>query len=325
MRSFIFPGQGSQSVGMGLEEYRERGTVRDIFDRANDVLGYRLTDVMFEGPDDDLTATQNAQPALFVHAYALYQLLDEPRPGIVAGHSLGEYTALAVAGALSFDEALRLVRRRAEAMGAAGQEREGTMGAVIGLEDEKVEEICSRVGAETGETVVPANFNADGQVVISGTVPGVTAALEGAKAEGARMARQINVSGAFHSPLMSTAADALSEALASATIVDPSIPVCMNVTAEPTTDADEIRRLLLEQLTSPVRWTGSIRRMIAEGVTEFVEVGPGVVLSKLVGRIDRSVEATSVGSLAAVTAFNEKGSDDDTTDNQPQNPEEKKG
>ena len=303
MRAFIFPGQGSQSVGMGLEAYRERGTIRDILDRANDVLGYRLTDIMFEGPTDELTATENAQPALFVHSYALYQLLEAPEAAMVAGHSLGEYTALAVAGALSFDEGLRLVRARAEAMAAAGREQAGTMGAVIGLEDERVAAICSEVAAG-GDVVVPANYNADGQVGISGSVPGVQAALVAAKEAGARMAREINVSGAFHSPLMATAADALAEALGAAVIENATIPVTMNVSTEPTTDGEVIRTRLLEQLTSPVRWTGSIRRMIADGATTFVEVGPGVVLTKLVGRIDRTPTSIAIGNLEQVATFN---------------------
>lgn len=303
MRVFLFPGQGSQSVGMGLEEYREIGAVRDIFDRANGVLGYRLSDVMFEGPAEKLTATEHAQPALFVHSYALYQLLEKPEPAMAAGHSLGEYTALAVAQAIPFDDALRLVDARARAMGAAGQEMPGTMGAVIGLEDEVVNTICSALSAE-GTVVVPANYNSEGQIVISGSVEGVTRALALAKEAGAKLAREINVSGAFHSPLMESAAANLAEALNDAPIQDAAFPVWMNAAARPVTEGEEIRELLLKQLTSPVRWTETIQGMIAAGGTEFVEVGAGNVLRKLVGRISREVSASGVSSAANAESFN---------------------
>lgn len=303
MRAFIFPGQGSQTVGMGLEEYRERGRVRDIFDRANGVLGYRLSDVMFEGPVEKLTATEHAQPALFVHALALYDMLEKPAPAMAAGHSLGEYAALTAAGAIPFDDALRLVDARARAMAEAGRERPGTMGAVIGLDDEVVAELCAKI-SESGALAVPANYNSEGQVVISGSVDGVARALDAAKEAGARMAKELNVSGAFHSPLMEGAAEKLSAALEEAPISDARFPVVMNATAEPVTDGGEIRRLLLAQLTSPVLWTGSIRRMIADGADEFFEVGAGNVLQKLVGRISREVTTAGITTMHDVDRFN---------------------
>ncbi len=303
MRAFLFPGQGSQFVGMGLDAYRESGTIRDIFDRANDVLGYRLTEVMFDGPEEELRATQNAQPALFLHAYALYQSIEEPKPGMMAGHSLGEYTALAVAGALRFDDALMLVKLRAEAMADAGAARPGTMGAVIGLDDGVLVEICRQVSDE-GDTVVPANFNSEGQVVISGTPEGVTRAMAAAKEAGARMVTELNVSGAFHSPLMKPAEEKLAEALSEAPIRDADVPVYMNVSARPVTDADAIRQGLLKQLTAPVLWTQTIKTMIADGAVEFIEVGPGNVLQKLVGRISREAKASGLGKLEQINEFN---------------------
>ena len=303
MKAFLFPGQGSQYVGMGLDAYRERGTVRDIFDRANDVLGYKLTDIMFEGPEEELRATENAQPALFLHAYAIYQLLENPQPSMAAGHSLGEYTALAVAGSLAFDDALRLVRMRAEAMAAAGAAQKGTMGAIIGLEDDTVQELCAGI-AEGGHVVVPANFNSDGQIVVSGTPEGVAAAMTAAKEAGARMAKELSVSGAFHSPLMKPAEDQLAAALNEAPIQNAEFPVYMNVTAQPVSDADTIRELLLRQLTAPVQWTATIRNMIAGGATEFVEAGPGNVLQKLVSRISRDVSSTGLEKLEQIHTFN---------------------
>ena len=304
MRAFIFPGQGSQSVGMGLEEYRERGRVRDIFDRANGVLGYRLSDVMFEGPVEKLTATEHAQPALFVHSLALYDMLENPEPAMAAGHSLGEYSALTAAGAIPFDDALRLVDARGRAMAEVGSEHPGTMGAIIGLDDDVVAEICARI-SEGDRIVVPANYNSDGQVVVSGTVEGVRGVLEEAKGAGARMAREINVSGAFHSPLMEPAAERFAEALAEAPIRDARFPVYMNAVARPVTDAGEIRELLLKQLTSPVLWTQSINRMITDGATDFIEVGAGTVLQKLVSRISRNVTSSGIAGMEDVDRFNQ--------------------
>lgn len=303
MRAFLFPGQGSQYVGMGLDAYREHGGVRDIFDRANHVLGYRLTEIMFEGLEETLRNTQHAQPALFLHAYALYQLLRNPQAAMAAGHSLGEYTALAVAGALTFDDAIRLVQIRAEAMAEAGGAQPGTMGAVIGLDDDAVRGLCAEITA-AGNLVVPANYNSEGQLVVSGTPEGVAAAMVRAKEAGARMAKELNVSGAFHSPLMEPAAEKLAQGLNEAPIRNAEFPVYMNVSAAPVTDAGEIREGLLKQLTAPVLWTDTIRNMAAAGATEFIEVGPGTVLQKLAGRIARDVTAFGLEKPEQINRFN---------------------
>ena len=288
---------------MGLDAYHEQEAVRDIFNRANDVLGYHLTEIMFDGSEDDLRATENAQPALFLHAYALYQTIENPRPAMAAGHSLGEYTALAVAKALRFDDALELVRLRAEAMAAAGAAEPGTMGAIIGLDDDVVREICQTI-SQNDHLVVPANFNSDGQVVVSGTPWGVASAIEAAKEAGARMATELNVSGAFHSPLMRPAEEKLAQALSEAPIEEAEFPVYMNVSASSVTDAGTLREGLLKQLTAPVLWAETIRKMIADGATEFIEVGPGNVLQKLAKRISREVPASGLGKIEQIQTFN---------------------
>ncbi|HVZ38346.1 MAG TPA: ACP S-malonyltransferase [Candidatus Kapabacteria bacterium] len=306
MRAFVFPGQGSQFVGMGREAYIDNNIVRDIFDRANDVLGYELTGIMFEGPDEELRQTENAQPAIFVHSYALFQLLGSPQPAMAAGHSLGEYTALTVANALAFDEALRLVQIRAGAMREAGRQAQGTMAAVIGLDDETIGRICRQVYEEVG-VVQSANFNSPGQVVVSGTPDAVAETMRRAKEAGARMVKQLNVSGAFHSPLMEPARQKLAEALSDAPIRDADFPVYVNVSGEPVTAAGAIRESLLKQLTAPVQWTKTIERMAADGASEFIEVGPGNVLQGLVKRIAPDTTQRGVADLAMVAAFNEPG------------------
>ncbi len=304
MRAFLFPGQGSQFVGMGRDAYIENNVVRDIIDRANDVLGYELSGIMFEGPDDELRQTRNAQPAIFVHSYALYQLLNGPAPAMAAGHSLGEYTALTVANALTFDDALRLVQIRANAMQEAGTLAEGTMAAIIGLEDDVVGQICDAVSNETG-IVQSANFNSPGQVVVSGTPDAVAETMKRAKDAGARMAKQLNVSGAFHSPLMEPARQKLAEALSAAPIENADFPVYANVGGEPLVEAEAIRESLLRQLTAPVQWTRTIQNMAAGGASEFIEVGPGNVLQGLAKRIAAAVPARGIADLAAVAAFNQ--------------------
>ncbi len=305
MRAFLFPGQGSQFVGMGRDAYlgNGNGILRDIFNRANDVLKCDLTGVMFEGPEDELRQTRNAQPAIFLHSYALYQLLDEPRPSMAAGHSLGEYTALTVANALTFDDALRLVQIRAEAMQEAGRATAGTMAAIIGLEDDAVGGICRAVWDEIG-VVQSANFNSPGQVVVSGTPEAVAEVMKRAKESGARMAKELNVSGAFHSPLMAPAGARLAEALKGTPIRNADFPVYVNITGEPVTSAEAIRESLLEQLTAPVQWTRTIQRMAADGAAEFIEVGPGTVLQGLVKRITPQAKGSGIGDLAGVETFN---------------------
>ncbi|MCE7933260.1 MAG: [acyl-carrier-protein] S-malonyltransferase [Chlorobi bacterium CHB2] len=303
MRSFLFPGQGSQYVGMGRQTYINNGIARDICDRADDVLGFQLTGIMFEGPDDELRQTRNAQPAIFLHSYALYQLLDTPQPDMVAGHSLGEYTALAVANALTFDDALRLVQLRGAAMQEAGQQQPGTMAAIIGLDDEKVAAICTEVWQEIG-VVQPANFNSPGQLVVSGTPEAVAETMKRAKEAGAKLAKQLNVSGAFHSPLMEPARQRLAQALETTPIRDAEIPVYVNVSAQAITLADDIRAALLAQLTAPVRWTESVQNMGAFGATRFVEVGPGTVLQGLVKRILPGSNVTSIEHQGQIDEFN---------------------
>jgi [acyl-carrier-protein] S-malonyltransferase len=303
MRAFLFPGQGSQFVGMGQEAYIANGAVRDIFDRANDVLGYRLSITMFEGPEEELRQTLNAQPAIFLHSYALYQLLADPKPAMAAGHSLGEYTALAVANALTFDDALKLVQLRAQAMWDAGVATPGTMAAIIGMEDAAIGAICDAVNREVG-VVQSANFNSPGQVVISGSPEAVEETMKRAKEAGARMAKQLNVSGAFHSPLMEPARERLAAALAEAPIQDAEFPVYVNVSAAPVTAAADIRDSLLQQLTAPVQWTRTIERMVADGATELIEVGPGNVLQGLAKRIATGVEIRGIDSPEKVEELN---------------------
>jgi len=307
MQAFLFPGQGSQFVGMAREAYINNGSVRDIMDRANDVLGFELTGVMFEGPEEELRQTENAQLAIFLHSYALFQQLRDPNPTMAAGHSLGEYTALTIANALTFDDALHLVRLRGESMRDAGAKIRGTMAAIIGLDDDDVSTLCREVSI--GDAIVQgANYNAPGQVVISGVPEGVEAAMRLARERGARMAKELNVSGAFHSPLMEPARERLADALRMAPINNAEFPVYANVSACPVVTADAIRQSLLEQLTAPVLWKETIERMVVDGAREFVEVGPGNVLQGLIRRIDGTVTARSLSDLAGVDLFNDENS-----------------
>lgn len=284
-KSFIFPGQGSQFIGMGKDLYENHEVARDLFERANELLGFRITDVMFGGTDEDLRATRVTQPTVFLHSVAAFMVNTVEQPAMVAGHSLGEFSALVACGALAFEDALLLVRARAEAMQRACELQPGTMAAVIALPDEKVEEVCAGID----DIVVAANFNCPGQVVISGSVSGIDAAVPLLKEAGAKRALKLSVGGAFHSPLMQPAAEDLGKAIEATTFHKPICPIYQNVCATPQTDPEVIRKNLLAQLTSPVRWTQSVNQMIADGATEFYEFGPGDVLKNLIRKINPEV------------------------------------
>ena len=279
--AYIFPGQGSQFPGMAKELYT---THKDLMERANDILGFRITDIMFNGTPEDLKATRVTQPAIYIHS-VLLALDRERKPDMVAGHSLGEFSALAAAGAVSFEDGLKLVSIRAQAMQKCCEKQPGAMAAVIGLPDETIEEICAGI-----EGVVPANYNSPGQVVISGEEAAVDQACEALKAAGARRALKLPVSGAFHSPLMEPAREELAKAIEATPFREPCCPIYQNVTAAPTTDPARIKAYLLKQLTSPVKWTASVQQMLQDGATHFVELGPGAVLQGLVKRIAGEAE-----------------------------------
>jgi [acyl-carrier-protein] S-malonyltransferase len=277
---------------MGRDLFESRPKAKEIFERADEILGVNLSGICFEGPDDELKQTKNTQPAIFVHSMAIASMLGNGKAAMAAGHSLGEYSALVYARALSFEDALRLVRLRGELMQKAGQERPGTMAAVVGLSPARVEELCAQ--AETVGIVRPANFNSPGQIVISGSLQGVRKAVQLAKEAGAKLAKELPVSGAFHSPLMEPAREGLKAALERVTIEDAQIPVYANVTARPVTRAGDIRQLLFDQLTSPVRWEETVTNMVADGAARFVEVGPGKVLQNLVRRIAPAVQTAGM-------------------------------
>ncbi len=298
--AFVFPGQGSQYVGMGKDLYEHSSEARGIFEEADRIVGFALSTVCFEGPDEELQQTKNTQPAIFLHSVVLSTLYKGRRAAMVAGHSLGEYSALVYAHALSFEDGLKLVRLRGELMQRAGVEQPGTMAAVIGLEPDVVGEVCCKAWSDG--VVQAANYNSPGQIVISGSIPGVKKAMELAKERGAKMVKELQVSGAFHSPLMESAREGLKAALEKAEIRDAAIPVYANVTARPVQQANEIRELLYQQLTSAVRWHETIVNMVADGAKEFMEVGPGKVLQGLIKRIDTSVTTKGIQKLGDLNA-----------------------
>ena len=291
MKAYVFPGQGAQFVGMGKDLYDNNAEARALFEKANEILGFSITDLMFAGTDEDLRQTAVTQPAIFIHSVLLAKSLGADfKPDMVAGHSLGEFSALVAAGALSFEDGLRLVAARARAMQKACELTESTMAAVLALPDEKVEEICAGIEG----TVVCANYNCPGQLVISGEVAAIDAACEALKAAGAKRAHKLKVGGAFHSPCMEPARAELAAAIEATEFHTPVCPVFQNVDALPHTDPAEIKANLVAQLTAPVRWTQSVRNMIADGATEFVELGPGKVLQGLVAKIDPSASVSGM-------------------------------
>lgn len=294
MKAFVFPGQGAQFVGMGKDLYETNALAKKYFDRADEILGFKITEIMFNGTDEQLKETKVTQPAVFLHSVIQALCLgDSFNPAMVAGHSLGEFSALVASGALDFEDGLRLVASRANAMQKACEINSGTMAAIIGLPDEKVEEICASVSSE-GDIVVAANYNCPGQLVISGNVNAVNVACGKLKEAGAKRALPLKVSGAFHSPLMQPAKDELQAAIEKTTFKTPKCPVYQNVDAKPHTDAEEIKLNLIAQLTSPVRWTASVQTMIHDGADDFTECGPGKALQGMIGRIDKNVNAHGI-------------------------------
>ena len=294
MNAYIFPGQGAQFVGMGLNLYKNHSEAQELFERANQILGFSITDIMFEGTAEDLKETKVTQPAIFLHSVILSKVLgDSFKPDMVAGHSLGEFSALVANGTLNFEDGLRLVSQRALAMQKACEIQPSTMAAVLGLEDEVVENICGEVEG----IVVPANYNCPGQLVISGEVDAVNVACEKMKEAGARRALLLPVGGAFHSPLMEPAREELAAAIECTEFKVPSCPIYQNVTTTAVSDAEEIKKNLILQLTAPVKWTQSVQQMVQDGATSFVEVGPGKVLQGLVKKIHREAETSSASVL----------------------------
>ncbi len=295
MKAFVFPGQGAQFVGMGKDLYDQNETAKQLFEQANDILGYRITDIMFEGTDDDLKQTKVTQPAVFLHSVISAVCMgDAFQPEMTAGHSLGEFSALVAAGALSFEDGLRLVYARAMAMQKACEAQPSTMAAIIGLADEKVEEICAEVSKMDKGVVVAANYNNPGQLVISGNIEAIGEACEQLKAAGAKRALPLKVGGAFHSPLMQPAKDELQAAIEQTEFHTPKCPVYQNVDGKPHTAPEEIKANLIAQLTSPVRWTQCVQSMIADGATDFTECGPGKALQGMIAKINREVSVHGI-------------------------------
>ena len=293
MKAYVFPGQGAQFVGMGKDLYDNSLMARELFEKANEILGFRITDLMFSGTDEDLRQTRVTQPAIFLHSVLLAKTLgDSFQPDMVAGHSLGEFSALVASGALSFDDGLLLVSKRALAMQKACEAEPSTMAAIVGLEDEIVENICNGID----DVVVPANYNCPGQLVISGSIKGIDLACEKLTAAGAKRALKLSVGGAFHSPLMEPARTELAEAINSTNFSTPACPIYQNVNASAVTDADQIKKNLIAQLTASVRWTQTVKNMIADGCDSFTEVGPGSVLQGLVKKVDRAMTTAGINT-----------------------------
>ena len=285
MKAFVFPGQGAQFCGMGKDLYESNAIAKEYFDKANEILGFRITDIMFEGTADELKQTKVTQPAVFIHSViTAFAMGEEFAPSMVAGHSLGELSAVTAAGALSFEDGLRLVYKRALAMQKACEAQETTMAAVIALPDDAVENVCKSI-SDNGNIVVAANYNCPGQIAISGTVEGIAEASEALKEAGAKRIIPLSVSGAFHSPLMQPAKEELEQAIMSTTFSTPRCPIYQNVDAKPHTSPEEIKANLIAQLTAPVRWTATVQNMVADGATEFVECGPGTVLQGMIKKI----------------------------------------
>jgi [acyl-carrier-protein] S-malonyltransferase len=292
--AYVFPGQGSQFSGMGKILYDNNSIAKELFEQANEIAGFRISDIMFNGTDEDLRQTDVTQPAVFLHAVIAFKMLTDAKPDMVAGHSLGEFSALVANGSLSFEDAFKLVSIRAKAMQRACELNPSTMAAVLALADDKVEEVCATVQKETGEIVVPANYNCPGQLVISGSIKGIEIACEQMKAAGAKRALVLPVGGAFHSPLMLPAKEELTAAIEAATFNSPSCPVYQNIVATGVTNPSQIKRNLIDQLTGAVRWTQSVQAMIADGATHFTEVGPGKVLQGLVQKINKEMVTDGV-------------------------------
>ncbi|MDP5273404.1 ACP S-malonyltransferase [Chengkuizengella axinellae] len=306
--AFVFPGQGAQVVGMGLDVYEQHASAKSIFNKADEILDFKLSDLVFQGPEDQLKLTYNTQPALLTTSIALYEVFKEAglTPDFVAGHSLGEYSALVAAGVMSFEDAVRIVRLRGEFMDQAVPEGKGSMAAVLGLERDKLEELCKEVSHDVG-LVEMANVNCPGQIVISGTSEGIQAIVERGKEVGAKRVLPLEVSGPFHSTLMKTAADKLSKELDGIQLNSPEFPVVANVTASAVAEASEIKKLLVDQVCAPVLWEASILYLLEQGVDTFIEIGSGKVLSGLIKKINRKVKVISIQDMKSIDGFKMEG------------------